>query len=122
MAEGHFLKYRFPVIICALAIFVLSSIAVPREVEFGICPDKIFHFIAYAVLSFLLFRAFYNMGVDISQLVSGVRAFGTAFIYGVLIEIYQLFLPHRGLEIPDILCNAAGALSGVLFFCLKGKR
>jgi VanZ family protein len=33
------------------------------------------------------------------------------FIYGFLIEVYQIFLPHRGFEIRDLGWNGFGILA-----------
>jgi VanZ family protein len=40
-----------------------------------------------------------------------------AFTYGFLIEVYQIFLPHRGFEIKDLGWNGVGILaaSGILW-------
>jgi VanZ family protein len=117
-----FFRYWFPVIVCALAIFILSLSAIPQEIGLEICPDKIFHFSAYAALAFLFFRAFYNTGARPAAGGPAVRAFGAVFAYGALMEICQLLLPYRSLEILDIFFNTAGALSGVLFFNFRKRK
>ncbi len=116
----RFLKYHLPVILCAAGIFIVSSIIPPREI-LDIIPlfphsDKVFHALAYCLLAFLVARDFFATRPDHQEIFLKITAFTAVFSYGIIIEIYQYFLPARTMEITDILSNGIGAFAGILFF------
>lgn len=113
----RFLKYHLPVIIYAVGIFVVSSITVPAD-SVPIFPhsDKIFHALIYSLLSFLILRALYVSKPNRPALFLKITSFTAAFSYGIMIEVYQYFLPARTMEIMDVFSNGLGALVGILFF------
>jgi VanZ family protein len=82
-------------------IFYLSS-RPGNEVGLPAPWDKLAHFLAYALLGFLLAR-----GLD------GRRAaFGIASLYGLLDEFHQSFTPGREVSLGDFLADALGAALG----------
>ncbi len=69
-------------------------------------------FILGAVLCLLLTR-FWRFGI-----LTGVISFGAAFLYAVVDECHQYFIPGRSASFKDILLDGAGAFCGVLFVFL----
>ena len=61
--------------------------------------DKLGHFLAYALLSFLLFKR------------TGTKkhAFLIAGTFGLAIEVIQYFIPYRSFDVLDITVNFLGA-------------
>ena len=82
--------------------------------------DKLYHFLAYAIMGFLLVLSFGGLGsLKERKLVPPrVRALAWAFIastlFGALMELFQSFLPPREASFFDAAANAIGALAGVL--------
>ena len=113
-----FWKYNRPGISWALLILVLSSITTPSfripDLFDLFAPDKIAHFVFYAVYVVLFYRGFAEMPVNTVYhrnqfsipLLSGI-------LYGGLIELYQgYFLPNRTADYVDFIANTIGALIG----------
>jgi UDP-N-acetylmuramyl pentapeptide phosphotransferase/UDP-N-acetylglucosamine-1-phosphate transferase len=71
------------------------------------------HFTGYAVLTFFLYRA---LAGGFTRWKSGAAwaAFLIAFIYGILDEFYQGFIPGRDSSHLDVLIDGAGALLALL--------
>ena len=65
--------------------------------------DKIKHFTAFFVLSFLLNRAS-------STIKHRLRNMGALLLFGIFIEIVQLFFPMRESSIEDIIADSVGIL------------
>jgi VanZ family protein len=113
----RFLKYQLPVIIYAIGIFIVSSVSIPSD-TLPVFPhiDKVFHFLIYCVFAFLISRALRVLKPESPKFPFKITSFTAAFSYGIIIEIYQFFLPARTMELMDIFSNGLGALAGVLFF------
>ena len=83
---------------------------------------KSIHFVEYAVLTFLMFRAFRGENPkkwDIRWAVySGVITIG----YGFLDEFLQTFVPTRNGSIIDSVINSAGAFFALGMIGLKAKK
>ncbi len=95
-------------IVVTVSILVLSLVPSPPEIPGGFhFADKIAHFIAYAVLSFLLFTSLFE-GKKLSTVLI-VAALCLA--YGGVIEILQIFT-HRQPEILDLTADLFGAVCG----------
>ena len=99
---------------CVLLI-ILSSI--PGNYALKSNPfDKILHFGAYAILSFLLY---YALSIQNKLLLirkfPGIFTFLLAFIFGLLNEFHQLFIPSRSFNKFDLLANLLGSLVVILF-------
>jgi VanZ family protein len=80
--------------------------------------DKLYHFLAYAVLGFLLVLSFADRGSLKQRRPVPPRTLGWAFVastlFGALMEVFQSFLPPREASFFDAAANAIGALAGVL--------
>jgi VanZ family protein len=81
----------------------------PPEASTGFPFDKLQHGVAFAMLGVLSFRALGHVlpGSGRSRLIalSALLSIGA----GVLLELYQLGLPHRSAELGDLLADAVGA-------------
>ena len=126
-----------PPILWALLIFILSSRPNPIsflpyetiwEIEhtriLGVRGDNILwglgHAFAYAVLAFLVVRAFSFYRDPTSRLFWA--AFAVCFLYGISDEIHQLFVPGRGFQYIDILMDGVGALIGLTVYALHRMK
>jgi VanZ family protein len=76
----------------------------------------ILHFAVYAVLSFLIFT---SLRFDVEGKRASQLAVITAFLYGVLLELLQHFIPYRSASLIDASINGLGALVVQLPFMLK---
>jgi VanZ family protein len=100
--------WRILTIVVTVSILVLSLLPNPPEIPGGFhFADKVAHFIAYAVLSFLLYTSLFE-GKRITT-VAIVAAI--CLIYGGMIEVLQTFT-HRQPEILDLTADLLGAISG----------
>ncbi len=92
----------------AFSILILSLIPIPSDIlgEWHF-SDKLLHFAAYLVLSFLAFISFEHK----SRLKIFLLAFSASFSFGGLIELLQ-FLTQRQPELMDLAVNSAGSLTG----------
>lgn len=90
----------------AVAIGWLAlSPAPPPSLDTG--WDKLNHLLAFAVLGVLA------QGVGPQPGKPGVTAAVSTFLYGVLIEAVQAWVPGRSSDWQDLLANAAGIAVGV---------
>jgi VanZ family protein len=113
----RFFKYHLPVIFYASGLFILSSITISADVlPVFANSDKIFHALIYCPFAFLILRSLHVSNPGKTALSLKITSFTAAFSYGIIIEIYQHFLPTRSMELMDIFSNGIGALIGVLFF------
>jgi len=72
--------------------------------------DKVLHFAAYAVLTVLLFRCRQVTGHGPQLAASACYAATIAIVYGLLLELCQLWVPGRECQWSDILANCAGVV------------
>jgi VanZ family protein len=95
--------YKVLFFITTFVVFVLAI--VPNDqIKLDIDnADKLKHFTAFFVLSFLLNRAS-------STIAHRLRNMGALLGFGIFIEIIQLFLPFRESSIDDIIADSVGIL------------
>ena len=71
---------------------------------------KLIHFFGYAVLAFLLFRAFQGVSTKVWDLrwilYAGIIAVG----YGIMDEFIQMYLPNRHGNVVDVLIDSSGIM------------
>ncbi len=83
--------------------------------------DKWFHFIAYGVLSFLWFSAFY-FNFKTPKHKALLIAVVSSILFGILIEVLQGTLTnYRSLDVYDAVANSIGALLTGVLIVLKQK-
>ncbi|MCM8819842.1 MAG: VanZ family protein [Candidatus Omnitrophica bacterium] len=71
--------------------------------------DKIVHFFIYLVLSFLVLNTLKLRKNSFPY----IFAFTYGFLVGIVIEIFQYFLPYRSFEIKDLIVNIFGTIFGL---------
>jgi VanZ family protein len=98
-------KKLFKVLFFITAFIVFIFAIVPDDnIHLNINnADKVKHFFAFFVLSFLLNRAS-------STIEHRIRNMGALLLFGISIEIIQLFFPTRESSIEDIIADSVGIL------------
>jgi VanZ family protein len=109
-----FWLYWFPVIVYCTAIFVQSAYPSPDSLPVFPFSDKILHFLAYALMGGLFFRAFLRTGPRWGALRVIVFSVVATTLYGVGDEIHQAFVADRTAEGMDVAADFAGAVFGTL--------
>ena len=101
----------------ALCLAVASLVEINTEVTFSIKhQDKIFHFVAYAVLCFLFFLSFYKLALNKNLLYAALLA----FTFGIIIEIFQSITAYsRESDVKDLFANTLGILTMVIILRWK---
>lgn len=94
-------------------IFILSVGPTGPEVS-DFWPYAV-HFIEYAILGMLLYRAIVYTW-DIPPVRVMLYATVAAFAYGAVMELAQLPLDHRGFGVDDMFANLAGATVGAVAY------
>lgn len=104
-----------PAFFCGMVIYILSTTGSIQLPESFFSSDKIGHFVAYGVLSFLILVGCFKEGrVTRPKIVWTILL---CTIYGVLLEIIQYtFYPDRLFETGDAIANLIGAVGGYLTF------
>ena len=108
----YFEKHRIVKILFWLALVSSYILAVlPQENVPELTPfnDKGNHFLAFFVLTLLLLHAYR---------VKYLTAFVLMMLYGVLIEVSQLFTINRQGELLDVLADTIGVVIGILLYWL----
>lgn len=99
-----------------IIIFILTSLpgnSIPKMI-LGF-SDKAKHLGAYLVLSFLLnFALHFQKKYKFFNKFSASSTFMIIFLYGLLDEIHQIFVPGRYFEWLDFLSDLIGGLIGIL--------
>ncbi|NPA51672.1 MAG: hypothetical protein GXO22_02130 [Aquificae bacterium] len=96
-----------------LVIFFLSVYPYPEKIIKTDLSDKIEHAVAFAVYVFLFYFSFVR--------VSKLFAFLTGLIFGILIEIAQIFSPNRDPSLLDIVADVVGLGIGLLGIVMINK-
>ena len=92
-------------IVIVVAITVLSLL--PPKSGPEIENDKLCHFMAYFALTFNLMLLSKKKQQDYLFLIFG-------FLYGLLMEFLQSFVPGRDSSVHDMLANALGVVAGYI--------
>jgi VanZ family protein len=73
--------------------------------------DKLFHFAAYGLLSFILFFALYFQNkINLFKKYPSSFTLLITTIFGILNEIFQIFVPSRTANPLDVLSNILGSI------------
>lgn len=103
------LKLWGPVGIFMGMIFALSAQpelpSIPGLDQFD-WSDKLEHFIGYAILSALVWRA---LGTGVARRRRFWMSVAVATLYGLTDEFHQRFVPGRSCDLLDLLADALGA-------------
>ena len=115
-----FLRYWLPLLIYVGLIFLLSSLSkIPYSI-LGFVPDKLLHFVEYALLAALIARAIYSLPKPSAWWVVLLITFVAVAILGTLDELYQSAIPRRSPELLDWVADVSGGLlGGICYLFLK---
>lgn len=94
----------------ALGIFFFSSQPYPfgiRRLPFVV--DKVIHVLVYGLFSGVLFAALRQSRPRTSLLLISGFALTVTVLYGLSDEYHQSFVPHRRLDVYDLMADAVGA-------------
>ncbi len=96
------------------ALFVLAHIPIPHVVQEADVSDKSLHFLAYLILTFLIWFA-----VRGDRKVKWRRAapwlvLFVIVVYGILDEWLQSYVAGRSCDVRDFFTDLAGALTGLI--------
>jgi VanZ family protein len=92
-------------------IFVVSSLSHPPTVSSWDLPhlDKLYHFLIYSGLTFVLIRALCLSSASRPSVSLVMWAAILSTAYGALDEFHQVFIPERVMSLYDFLADAMGA-------------
>jgi VanZ family protein len=102
--------YKYPAILYAALIFILSAISSIAPPPRFVLEDKIYHFIEYGVFSSLLFLAFYHSRRESLKKHVFLLSCIVGITYGLSDEIHQSFVPGRSCEFLDFVADCLGIL------------
>lgn len=102
-----FARYRLPAILYAIALFWASSLSRLPLPKLGLqFQDKLIHVVAYAIFSYLIYRALFRPHPLIARV--HVWAAGLGLLYAISDEVHQMFVPGRSPELWDLVADAVG--------------
>lgn len=78
--------------------------------------DKLLHFLAYAVLGILFYRAYDTLSLDDNHKLLMFYSIVSAALYGISDEIHQYFVPSRHADVVDVIANTLGSIFGVCLY------
>ena len=81
-------------------------------------PGDLLHYPEFAVLAFLLVRAFQGRRPGLPSPGAVMAALGATLAFGALDEVHQAFVPERMPDAVDWLRDAAGAGAGIVLWGL----
>jgi len=96
------------------ALFVLAHIPIPHVVQEADVSDKSLHFLAYLILTFLIWSTVGgNRKVKWRRAAPWLVLFAIV-VYGILDELLQTYVAGRSCDIRDFFMDLAGALAGLI--------
>lgn len=117
-----FLLYWMPVIAYGGFIFYLSSRSAPEFLPSFNASDKLYHILAFTVMSMLWRWAFQPYHGLNRHGKAWALAIGLTILYGVIDEVHQSFIPSRSADIFDVLSDTIGAFLAPLPYNLLKEK
>jgi VanZ family protein len=118
-----FIKYWLPLCVYMSAVFVVSSMpTLPTPDPKLLKPDKLWHFLEYAILGFLAFRAFQNASGEWVNRHPYLLAILFVAVFGATDEIHQSFVSGRDANPLDWMADATGGALAMGVIRLKNMR
>jgi len=122
----NFIYYWLPVILYCIAIYIQSDFPSSEHIPTFEFSDKVLHFLAYAVMGVLFYRAYQTLRLKENLRLLILLSIVSASLYGISDEIHQYFVPYRDASIFDVIANILGAICGVYLYNLlvsyRGQR
>ena len=113
-----FWGYWFPVGFYCAAIFVQSAFPSPDSLSSFALSDKAMHFLAYALMGGLFFRALEKTRPDWRAPRIILLSVILTTLYGASDEFHQSFVAARTADVMDLLADFFGGGFGALCFSL----
>ena len=118
-SSGRFVRYQLPAVVWALAIFAGSSLPGKAFPEVGFAlVDKAAHVLEFAVLSFLLSRAFTRSSNAPRRGRAWLWAALSGTAWAVSDEVHQFFVPGRLTSSYDLMADTVGVAVGLVTYAL----
>jgi VanZ family protein len=118
-----FLVYHLPAMAYATAIVLMSSIPDLKVPEFRfLLFDKLAHFVEYAVFAFLTFRSFSHISQKITRGQAFLLSALFLFLFALLDELHQYFVPGRYSDVYDLIGDILGALVVLAYLWMRPPR
>lgn len=115
----HFLRFQFPTIAWATAIFIQSSMSNIVSPDLGFdFEDKISHAIEYAIFGYLIRRALVAQRNQFIRHYAGWLTLLIGGTYAISDEIHQLFVPGRMADTNDVIADVIGILLVLIIYFL----
>ncbi len=106
-----------PVIVWMGIILTVSSIPGKSIPDIEILNiDKAAHFLEFLVFGFLLVRAFKCSYDNMNLAKAIILSLSIAFLYAVLDELHQQFIPDRMMDFFDLISDWAGSCVGIFLY------
>lgn len=96
--------YRAVFWLLLIAVLILSLVSVGETRQIFFAQDKLFHVLAYSALYLLLIQAYQNQFSLWFLAVS-------LLVFGLVVEVLQLFTGYRQAEVLDFVANGLGIFS-----------
>jgi VanZ family protein len=121
--SNHYLSqsWTYTIIVSVIRWF-LPNASNPTIETLYIVSRKSFHFIEYAILAFLLIRAFRGSQKRIWSWRWAVSSGLVTIGYGLLDEFVQTFIPSRNGSLLDWAVDSAGALFALGIMAIKREK
>lgn len=107
-------------LIYSVALTFVSLVKLNNVPDIGVSfGDKIFHFLAYCLLTFLWFFAFlFNFNFKNKRAI--ILAAILSVIFGIIIEVLQETITvSRAMDIYDVVANTSGVLLTVIILAIN---
>jgi len=111
-----FAYYWLPLIAYCAVIYIQPSYPSPEILPSFDFSDKLFHFVAYAALGILFYRAYQTLPIKHNFQLIVLLSMISASLYGVSDEIHQSFVPYRDGSFSDVIADVLGAVCGVYLY------
>ena len=118
--------YRYLVLSIAWVFFTFYLLIIYSHKESSTISfpflDKVVHFILFFIQSILITNTIYEYS-DRNNRIILIASIIFLLLFGLIIEIQQIYLPYRTFEIMDLIPNFLGVLSGsfVVIYFRKNK-
>ena len=118
--------YRYLVLSIAWVFFTFYLLIIYSHKESSTISfpflDKVVHFILFFIQSILITNTIYEYS-DRNNRIILIASIISLLLFGLIIEIQQIYLPYRTFEIMDLIANFLGVLSGsfVVIYFRKNK-
>ena len=118
-----FLWYWFPVVLYCGFIAYVSADPFPKKFFIFSLSDKVGHFLIYAGLGMLIFRALRQRPTPRHKLLKTLGySMLLSTLYGLSDEVHQYFVPFRRAEWGDVLADMLGGSMGSLAYFVLISR